>query len=156
MRVVSENSDEDLARNRAADEIRWPLRELTANLMRIARGAGKPNGVREQLDAALEKLDAYRDVAGWWPEAEISEAIAITNREFVGEWSEWGCGTNMMVRGALQIAASDLLGQGTQEAAGERELVRGLEIIERYRQENRTGKRKIKPFTERNRKLVLD
>ena len=29
-------------------------------------------------------------------------------------------------------------------------------FIERYRQENRTGKRKIKPFTERNRKLVLD
>jgi hypothetical protein len=42
MRIVSENSEADFARNTAMAKVDWALRDLTANLMRVTRGAGRP------------------------------------------------------------------------------------------------------------------
>lgn len=59
-----------------------------------------------------------------------------------------------MVAGGLQIAASQLLAQNTQERAGESEMFDGLRIIEKQRSENaaartpklrKPAKRKAKP-----------
>jgi hypothetical protein len=49
MRIVSENSETDLARQRALDQVDWKIRELTANLLRITRGAGKPYEIMQQM-----------------------------------------------------------------------------------------------------------
>src|SRR3546814_13366230 len=67
MEVVSSNSDAEIARNDALQGLRWRLRELAANLMRIARGAGQPHGVGEQVYAVLEGYRAYHAAAGYYP-----------------------------------------------------------------------------------------
>jgi hypothetical protein len=49
---------------------------------------------------------------------------------------EWEDAVQQMIAGGLQAAASQLLGQLTQERAGEQEMFDGLRIIERQREEN--------------------
>jgi hypothetical protein len=51
VRVVSNQSDEETRRRETRDGLTWPLRELTAKLMRIANGAGKPVELMRQLRA---------------------------------------------------------------------------------------------------------
>ena len=58
--VVSENSEEDLARRQAMDKVRWALRDLAANLMVITRGAGKPWEIGRQAQQLVNELLAYR------------------------------------------------------------------------------------------------
>src|SRR3546814_17064718 len=80
MEVVSSNSDAEIARNDALQGLRWRLRELAANLLRIARGAGKPHGVGEQVYAVPEGYPAYHAAAGYYPgNDEIADAAGITH-----------------------------------------------------------------------------
>lgn len=48
MRIVSENSNEDLAARQVLAAVRWDLRQLAANLLRVIRGAGKPHLLAQQ------------------------------------------------------------------------------------------------------------
>ena len=61
VRLVSNQSDDDMRRREARDALVWPLRELTANLLRIANGAGKPVALMKQLRACHEALRAYAE-----------------------------------------------------------------------------------------------
>jgi hypothetical protein len=74
----------------------------------------------------------------------ISEILSIRHREYLTKtdkaW-EWEDGIRQMVAGGLQVAASQLLEQRTQEQAGERELFDGLRVIERQRSENRAARK---------------
>src|SRR3546814_19259339 len=82
-------SNAEIARNDALQGLRWRLRELAANLMRIARGAGKPHGVGEQVYAVLEGYRAYHAAAGYYPgNDEIADAVSIAHPE--GYLSEIG------------------------------------------------------------------
>ena len=150
MRVVADNSEQEIAKRWAARSIRWPLRELAANLLRIVRGAGRPAEVGAQATAVIVAFEEYRAAFGHYPiSEEISEALIMRDDERKEHWTDWEYGVETMVRGALQMAASELVHQGTQRAAGKSELFSGLERIERIREENRLGLRKPKPFTER-------
>ena len=42
MRLVSDQSEADMRRRETREALVWPLRDLTANLLRITKGAGKP------------------------------------------------------------------------------------------------------------------
>jgi hypothetical protein len=86
MRIVSENSEAEVARHQAEwarddalNKASWALREFTANILRVT---------------------------------EIYSA------------------EQSIIRGALQIAASRLIGQRTQEATGHREMYDGLQRLE--------------------------
>lgn len=46
MRLVSEQSEAEIALRQASSELTTHLRALTANLMRISRGAGAPHHLR--------------------------------------------------------------------------------------------------------------
>src|SRR3546814_2874168 len=77
MEVVSSNSDAEIARNDALQGLRWRLREIAANLMRIARGAGKPHGVGEQVYAVLEGYRAYHR-----SEEHTSELLSLMRNSY--------------------------------------------------------------------------
>lgn len=49
MRLVSENSEAELARHTAEGQVKWKIRELAADLLRIIRGAGKPYEIMRQM-----------------------------------------------------------------------------------------------------------
>ncbi|KRA80308.1 hypothetical protein [Altererythrobacter sp. Root672] len=151
MRLVSDNPnlERDKEVEWVKDGLRWHLRELAANLMRITRGAGKPHEVGSQVVEVLQVLNDYREVVGAYPTAwEIQNALALDDSTL--RWGRWDYAMHGMVKGGLQMAASELLGQRTQISRGERELLDGLDVIERIRDENRRGIRRPPKFTERN------
>lgn len=137
MRVVSSNSDKEIAAGRALERLRWPMRELAANMLRVVRGAGRPYELPSQIAKVLSLMEDYRDVAGHYPsDYDIGDTINIRN-ETGGRSDDWAHGIDTMVQGALQVAASTLVNQSTQKSVGEHELIEGLAQIEEIREGNR-------------------
>ena len=131
MKLVSEQSQENLAEQRALDALRWPIRELAANLLRVIRGAGRPSAIAQQSIALVAAFRHFNEETGLLPSShDVSEMLDISDDmdrlrgcrsdELAKLYAE-----NDMVRGALQVAASKLLHQSTQAVAGKRELIEG-------------------------------
>jgi hypothetical protein len=125
MRVVSENSPADLAKNAAMQKVDRSLRELAANLMRVARGSGNAREMPQQAQDFIDAVVAYQDAAGRDPPpGAMAEVLRVSiELEARQHWSD--ARTHMyhaehdVLRGALQLAASRLLGQRLQDRAGE-------------------------------------
>lgn len=143
MKIVAENSESDIKRRQARDEVVWPLTELTANLLRVTRGAGKPYEIGRQAVALINAMQNHWDVVGQYPSSdELTVALDIDpSREFLEgggeEFYEEVHAQQQVIRGALQIAASRLLSQRTQESAGERELREGTRGLARVAEARR-------------------
>jgi len=150
MKTQPELSHEiEIKRKLAAALLGASLRRLAANLMRIVRGAGKPNDLAEEMAAALTAFKGYHEAVGKWPSSyEISEALSVRITE--RDWRRWRADGTFeqevafmtICQGALQIVASQLLSQPLQIAAGEREVYDGVFRIERAREERRKGQAK--------------
>ena len=146
MRLVSENTDAEMAKEQATLDVAWALRDLTANLLRVVRGAGKAYMIPKQTQAVLLALIAYRDAVGTSiPDHELSEILATGQDHLdASKFTDAEVCRNMaldtIVRGSLQVAASRLVGQGTQERAGDTEMYRGIIEIERLREEARAAR----------------
>ena len=118
-----------------ANAVRGSLRELTANLLRIARGAGRHDQVLAQTLVLAELFTAYRATAGAdFPDEEVARALTFADvpdgHDHEG-WPDWDRAVRAMVKGALQVAAAELLGQPAQAATGRRELFAGYRLVER-------------------------
>jgi len=61
MRLVIDQSGEDIRRLNTRRALVWPLRKLTANLLRIANGAGSPLELMKQLRDCHEALRQYAE-----------------------------------------------------------------------------------------------
>ena len=143
MRIVSENSDEDLKRREIDAEFRWAIRELAANLMRITRGSGKPHEIGRQAQDMINIIDRYRLEVGHFPWArDLSSHLDIwtgwDEREKLGE-VEFHCQTEeeRLLRAALQLVASRMLGQRLQESPAETELLLAIKSLGEAREERR-------------------
>lgn len=142
MRIVSDNSDEEIGRHHAELRVTSDLIELSANLLRIIRGAGRAYEIRDQLIGVLQAMEEYRSVTGHGvPSDVISKALDFHEPEWVEklgdlEWQRY-MAKRQIIRGALQIAASELLGQRTQVAAGDTQLHEGIRELERVAEEQR-------------------
>jgi hypothetical protein len=165
MRLVSSKSDEEFRRKQARDNLDWPLRDLTANLMRIARGAGRPNLLSRQLDACLDALRTYLKEHGSLPPAHTIQDILDPDAAYRGHrpWiaeergseieSDHELALREIRRGALQSVASMLLGQQPQFSSGENAIHEGIRRWDEvrakrralYRKRNGKPKRKDKP-----------
>jgi hypothetical protein len=140
--MVSENSKADLARQRASDQVEWKLRELTANLLRITRGAGKPCEIMQQMVDLTEAMRRYQAATGLWPTDEFVRALNVSyDLETMQHWRDEDrhreYAKDHIIRGALQIVASRLVDQKTQEAAGRSEMHDGIRSLEDLRSEAR-------------------
>jgi hypothetical protein len=151
MRVVSSQSEEKVRRKRARDDLVWPLRSLTANLLRIIRGSGKPHLLMKQMDACLNALGAFVEAHGSAPSAhEISKILdpdetfrrhrpwieetkrARRTDDDTGEESRADA-LRLIRRGALQAAASMLLNQLPQFSTGENDMYEGIFQLEKIK-----------------------
>jgi hypothetical protein len=156
VRIVSSQSDDDIRRKRAREELVWPLRELTANLLRVAKGGGKPHYLPKQLNECLKAFGAYAEVHGTLPPAhEIFEILdpdnafrdarpwVDENRKAMGEIADGDTGETereiaigRIRRGALQAVASMLLDQLPQISMGEHDIYEGIRQLEDARAKN--------------------
>jgi hypothetical protein len=143
MRVVSENSDDDLKRRRVDEELGYAIRALTANLLRVTRGAGKPFeiGLQAQrvVDAVVAYYEAWRRNPG--PEQYAKYLDIGLDREILARVSEEeryrSYAEEAMVRAALQISASRLVGQLTQERVAEHHLYEAIRDLDEVRKMQR-------------------
>lgn len=140
MRVVSENSEEDLARQDAERTFGYALRDLTANLFRITRGAGKGYEVFQQLRNLNEATQEFVEAFGHGPPSDLfNDALQI--HDDLTDYSEdnfrFARIKQITVDGALQYAASQLLRQPTHASRGEQEMFDGMRGYVDYINENR-------------------
>jgi hypothetical protein len=141
LRLAVENKQADIDRELAKRDIEWPLRELAANLIRVVRGAGKSYEIVGQCVAVIEAFQKYREKVGYLPSSwEMDQALSIhqdDEKAIYDEAWEREDAVETMVCGALQIAASRLVDQRTQEHRGRSELMDGFYALERIREEAR-------------------
>lgn len=129
MKVVSERSEREIAEGRAAKRVDGSLRALTANLIRCVRGAGKPHDLDHQVYRTSEALEDYRRIAGHSYPGHLAHACLSIRESLPTGLAErelrLSDAEDQMIRGALQVAASRLLSQRTQESAGTSEMLEG-------------------------------
>ncbi len=97
--------------------------------IRVVRGAGKPYEVAQDCAAIVEALHGYNQAFGYWPLPEVvSQALNIDRPVDWAAYPNEGLrleGNEAVIRGALQVAASRLAGQRTQEMSGSNEIQHG-------------------------------
>lgn len=131
MKLVSENSEVEIAANRAAEAAQLAVAELAANLMRIARGAGAPEDIREQVVRLAAAIEDHRAAARGAPTEAMVAALRLpADSDQASPSSEAAAARafarQSIVKGALQYAAATILDQRAQAAAGEREIADGV------------------------------
>lgn len=123
--IVAEQSEAERDKQRALDELRWPTREMTANLLRVMRGAGRPHYLPQQIiDLAGMILEANKLSNAWgiWTTMEEVLHDAFPDRD-----DDIDSARQTLLRGSLQTLASNLVDQNTQRIRGERELTEGVD-----------------------------
>ncbi|SDG45485.1 hypothetical protein SAMN05216338_1001366 [Bradyrhizobium sp. Rc2d] len=140
----------------AENQFSWALREAAANLMQIA-GGRQSNTSMLQFDKVMSTALALYQLSGSWPIDIIGKVLPLEtvdqryqdrlregryNRADLERWLKDGStdrlrAEHMIVRGALQLAASELVQQATQPRGGHRELYDGVEWLERLQTEPR-------------------
>ena len=150
MKLVSCRTDDEVARVKTMRSLEYDLRELTANLMRIAAGAGSPKSLRHQVADVLGGLSELDEI-GAPPSASEMQQMLRYEREYEGEFPaheiEWLRGMRVLTRESLRMAAADMLHQLSQHSAAEHRFFEGFQIIEAIRERNR---RRRKSRRERN------
>ena len=123
--------------------VRFSLQQLAANLLRVIAGAGRPQHIVGHVRALSEFIETYEKAAGRAPgphefsscfqtsyDEELIRRLDVIEQERVEA-------VETIVSGSLQIAASRLLGQATQETLAQHKLYKGIRDMERVREQAR-------------------
>src|SRR5512140_453534 len=77
-RVVSEQSEQLIAKRMAREAIAYPLRAMAANVIRIVRGAGEPRYLINQIGDVVRAFEEYRNAQGHLPLGpEVQDALGF-------------------------------------------------------------------------------
>ena len=135
MHVASETSKEEVAHARHFPAVEWALRDLTANLMRVAAGAGSSYLISRQVVTVLEAFRDYGEAAGVMPSYwhldhafDAARGHDLYERSIDDRWHHLAAEQHIVV-GALRMAASRLVCQQAQERAGEGRMYQGLNEV---------------------------
>lgn len=115
-------SDEATAR------VHYFMRNLAANILRIMRGAGKPYELRNDVNEFANAYNEYKEIHG---HNMLPDDLA-SSLQFENEYpdDEMLNALHGICSGSLQMAASILLKQKPQEAAGRSEIMTGIRARE--------------------------
>jgi hypothetical protein len=154
MRLVSERSEAQIQTHEALIDLKHALRSLTANLMRVTRGAGSSAQLSEQMVACLDAMDTYGKATGnEVPSRDLDqmldpEAAYVEHRpgleddaEAQARWvtdgtTECALADQSIRRASLQVIASMLVNQTPQQRKAEvdfAEAIRGREAARERR-----------------------
>ncbi|MEH6750007.1 MAG: hypothetical protein V7698_06970 [Paracoccaceae bacterium] len=112
------------------------LRNLTANLMRIARGSGKLHEVESQVMELANVLANHRNLTSEGLSPHIYRQAILFDPEIHVEdqdVAERQRARAVVVQGALQFAAAEILNQNTFKSAGDDEMSDGVKMWEAWR-----------------------
>jgi hypothetical protein len=152
--IIEGGGPEGRERVHVEQEFEFVLREATANMLRIIRGAGKSYALLKQMSDVVAAAVKVREVTGQLP-TDILETVlhreskteAIREKRRAGKidetsierWQDDGTfdkleAEDSIKAGVLQIIASQFVGQRTQECAGESEMRNGINEAFKARQ----------------------
>jgi hypothetical protein len=150
--VVTERSTEEVQKGRATVALKFALVTLTANLIQVVSGAGKPDRIVDFIDGFVDTFNEYYKTVGSLPaDALLGELIGFPDRadlnpdehrldEVILE--------DAICRSALKMVASTLMDQRIHQerALGEmqEQLRRFVDIRERAKR-RKTKVRRIAP-----------
>jgi len=132
-------STETDARRQALNEVGSALRRLTANLIDIVRGAGKPLDLSRDVDAFAAALGVFERVVGEHPKAwEYADMLRVALEPEDHPTSEEEMAVryalHAILQGSLQLAATRLLGQEAEAATAYAGLNKALSGLEETKQ----------------------
>ena len=152
MKLVNNQSEAEIAQNSVETNLRHALRKMVANLMRVMRGTGKPDHLGNDIVRCAGAFDEYHSAFGGHPSRDFySDALDLQKvREDYRPWvkeidpktaaSSAADGTTDMmkaeqeiIRGVMQIIASQMLDQMTQVNQGSQEMHRGIRALQEAR-----------------------
>ncbi|WP_425419626.1 hypothetical protein [Oricola indica] len=135
LRLAAENDQSDIDCQYALKRIEQPLKKLMANLLRVARGAGEPDAIVLQCDDVVSSFQEVQRVCGRWPDAHEISKIFNLKPQITGD--EFYDGFEIMLGGAVRMAAARILGQMTHETRARSEMMDGFLQVEKARDRNR-------------------
>ena len=132
---IGQEQKSDIPHQKTIDAATQAAKIMSANLLRVIRGAGRPESI---VHDAQNTVDTFTDAALASPNrAYPAYAAGNALRDAVQLDQQFNKpkddAIECIVRGALQIAASRLVGQRTQERAGMRELLDGIRELNKCR-----------------------
>jgi hypothetical protein len=119
------------------------IQQLAANLLRVIAGAGRPQDIVRHVRALAEFIESYEQAVGRIPgPRECLSCLRISYAEqSIGGLNDVerkrAEAVETILAGSLQIAASRLLGQATQETVAGHKLYKGIRDMERIREQAR-------------------
>jgi hypothetical protein len=118
----------------ATNRLQWALRDVAANLMRIAGGAGKPLLLLKQLSDLLKAVQTYTRTTGHSPAPEfLADVIAVRPDPGIlrTRWSDRALydAEQQLIEAALHMAAARLLDQRVQEHSGRKNMQRSIDDL---------------------------
>lgn len=152
-----EERERERDREFAENAFSWAVRDCAANILRIIRGAGRPEDLLSQMAKVIHAADKFHGSHGHLPvdvianDLRLKDALARWDdlkregrilEEDINRWMRDGtfereAAEHRMYRGALQSVASDLICQATQQRSGESEFHEGFRRLEELREERR-------------------
>jgi hypothetical protein len=137
LRVVSERSSEEIKKQTATLAFKFALVNLTANLIRIVRGGGKPDRLFDDIDGFVGAYKDYCIAFEHAPDGAVLRALLRFNPDQGpdDDGLDEALLENAICRDALQIVASSLVDHSVQreKALGELQhhLRRFVDVRER-------------------------
>jgi len=148
LKVVSSQTSTQIEQKQAESDLEYPFRILAANVLRTVRGAGRPDELPGMMLQCLDVLEKYRKVLGHYPKQKLyrrflnldpphfdpdkwaDDREQEANKQLsMSGYPERIKAELMIHRGALQVAASRLVDQHTQEVLGEHEMFQGVHLL---------------------------
>jgi hypothetical protein len=127
MKLITNNSASDIEkerqrreRERYRDAIDAAYRQMAANLLRVLRGAGRPQMIVESAQAFVEVCEEAKKAGHIPDEIDWHSRSPVRDRP-----TEKYDAIDTMIRGVLQIVASELINQQNQANAGYSQLHEG-------------------------------
>jgi hypothetical protein len=138
LEIVSQNSVFDIARNRVLERVRTQLVDLAANILRITRGAGDSLSLCRQSLDLTNTLVEYAELCKDFPEPYVFdqalrlELPADLFQRSGPEECRLQNAELTIIRGSLQIVASKMRRQLTQERQAKRKCAGAYTKCKRY------------------------
>jgi hypothetical protein len=145
LKVVSERPAAEIKKQKATAKLGWALKDLTANLIRVVRGAGKPEMIFKQVDGFVEAYATFFDDTGEAPDpALLRGLIAMPEPNWDDDRLDEVLSEQALIRHSLQVVASGLLEQRTQRETAMNKFHDTLRRIEERRALAKKRKRQTK------------
>lgn len=141
LEVVAKNTRQQIDAMQMQGRVDYALRELAANIIRVVRGAGRPDDIIGQCNEVLKEAVEYHEKVGRYVSLDSVAAALRLERERISDYDSFvgqrQLAMRQMINGSLQVTASRLLGQPTQQRRGESEMFEAYRELERLYQELR-------------------